>query len=185
MHSSPSHYQQLQPEERVTIASLTQQNHSVRAIARQLRRSPATISRELRRNACSFGYGSARAQCQTSQRRCSGRPAIKLHPSTSRRSCAPAAPDSMSEANRVHGTSATKQPPASAFNLVLKYPLWTVNCVANTGRSRGRPDRRNRGLGSTGEDARRPSARQLLSRIFRSWSTPQRTLEPETSAPAP
>jgi len=32
MHSSPSHYQQLQPEERVTIASLTQQNHSVRAI---------------------------------------------------------------------------------------------------------------------------------------------------------
>jgi len=80
MHSSPSHYQQLQPEERVTIASLTQQNHSVRAIARQLRRSPATISRELKRNACSSGYGSARAQCQSSQRRCSGRPAIKLHP---------------------------------------------------------------------------------------------------------
>ena len=80
MHSSPSHYQQLQPEERVTIASLTQQNHSVRAIARQLRRSPATISRELKRNACSSGYGSARAQGLSRQRRCSGRPAIKLHP---------------------------------------------------------------------------------------------------------
>ncbi len=49
--SRSSHYSPLQPEDRVTIASLKQQNYSVRAIARQLRRSPATISRELVRNA--------------------------------------------------------------------------------------------------------------------------------------
>ena len=80
MQSSPSHYRQLQPEERVTIASLKQQNHSVRAIARQLCRSPATVSRELRRNACSSGYGSAQAQRLCLQRRHFGRPALKLHP---------------------------------------------------------------------------------------------------------
>ena len=32
MPSASSHYHQLQPEDRVTIASLRQQNHSVRAI---------------------------------------------------------------------------------------------------------------------------------------------------------
>jgi IS30 family transposase len=48
--SRSSRYSQLQPEDRVTIASLKQQNYSVRAIARQLLRSPATISRELLRN---------------------------------------------------------------------------------------------------------------------------------------
>ena len=80
MQSSPSHYHQLQPEDRVTIASLKQQNYSVRAIARQLRRSPTTISRELQRNGNPFGYGSAQAQCRSLQRRLLGRPAINLHP---------------------------------------------------------------------------------------------------------
>ena len=80
MQSSPSHYHQLQPEDRVTIASLKHQNYSVRAIARQLRRSPTTISRELQRNGNPFGYGSAQAQCRSLQRRLLGRPAINLHP---------------------------------------------------------------------------------------------------------
>ena len=79
MPTASSHYHQLQPEDRVTIASLRQQNHSVRAIARQLHRSPATISRELQRNARSCGYGSAHAQYLSLQRRRCGRPAIKLH----------------------------------------------------------------------------------------------------------
>lgn len=78
--SRSSHYSQLQPEDRVTIASLRQQNYSVRAIARQLLRSPATISRELLRNAHPSGYGSARAQRLSLQRRRCGRPAGKLHP---------------------------------------------------------------------------------------------------------
>ncbi|EER61935.1 integrase, catalytic region [Acidovorax delafieldii 2AN] len=80
MPTASSHYHQLQPEDRVTIASLKQQNHSNRAIARQLHRSPATISRELQRNDCSSGYGNAHAQSQSLQRRRCGRPAIKLHP---------------------------------------------------------------------------------------------------------
>jgi IS30 family transposase len=50
MPSTNSHYHQLQPEDRVSIASLKQQNFSVRAIARQLQRSPSAISRELQRN---------------------------------------------------------------------------------------------------------------------------------------
>lgn len=77
--SRSSHYSQLQPEDRVAIASLKQQNYSVRAIVRQLRRSPATISRELVRNAHLSGYGSVKAQCLCLQRRRSGRPAVKLH----------------------------------------------------------------------------------------------------------
>jgi IS30 family transposase len=50
MPSTNSHYHQLQPEDRVNIASLKQQNFSVRAIAQQLQRSPSAISRELQRN---------------------------------------------------------------------------------------------------------------------------------------
>lgn len=80
MHSNPSQYRQLQPEDRVTLASLKQQNVSVRAIARQLQRSPSTISRELQRNSPPSGYASASAQCLALQRRRAGRPAIKLHP---------------------------------------------------------------------------------------------------------
>lgn len=47
MQSTPSkRYQQLQPEDRVTLASLVQQKHSVRAMAQVLGRSPSTISRD-------------------------------------------------------------------------------------------------------------------------------------------
>ena len=80
MQSSPSNYRHLQSEDRVTIASLKQQNYSVRAIARQLRRSPTTISRELQRNSNPSGYASVQAQCRSLERRRSGRPAMKLHP---------------------------------------------------------------------------------------------------------
>ena len=51
MSSRPRIYRQLQPEDRVTLASLRQQNHSVREIARVFGRSASTVSRELRRNA--------------------------------------------------------------------------------------------------------------------------------------
>ena len=50
MQSTPRIYQQLQPEERVTLASLAQQKYGVRQMAEVLSRSPSTISRELRRN---------------------------------------------------------------------------------------------------------------------------------------
>lgn len=80
MPTNSSYYHQLEPEDRVTIASLKQQNHCVRSIARQLHRSPATISRQLQGNACSSGYGSTHAQCLSLQRRRCGRPAVKLHP---------------------------------------------------------------------------------------------------------
>ena len=40
-------YQQLQPEDRMTMASMKQQGFSARAMARALDRSPSTITREL------------------------------------------------------------------------------------------------------------------------------------------
>ena len=80
MQTSSSRYQHLQPEDRVTIASLRQQNFSIREIASQLGRAPATISRELRRNGCSSGYASSVAQSQCRQRRRLGRHQVKLHP---------------------------------------------------------------------------------------------------------
>lgn len=43
-------YNHLQPEERMTLASLHQQKHSVRAIAKLLGRSPSIIGRDLARN---------------------------------------------------------------------------------------------------------------------------------------
>ena len=59
-------YEHLQPDDRVTLASLRQQGWSIRAIARLQGRSLSTISRELRRNAYHGGYASALAQrlCQ-------------------------------------------------------------------------------------------------------------------------
>lgn len=72
-------YEQLQPEDRMTIASMHQQGCSMRAMARMLRRSPSTISRELARNAApDMTYGSHVAQqsCQARQR--AARPAPKL-----------------------------------------------------------------------------------------------------------
>src|ERR1700688_167091 len=56
-------YQQLQPEERMTIASMKQQGSSVRAMARTLGRSASTVSRELTRNTCSVvGYADPAAE---------------------------------------------------------------------------------------------------------------------------
>ncbi|MEI6029497.1 MAG: IS30 family transposase, partial [Betaproteobacteria bacterium] len=73
-------YRQLQPEERMTIASLRQARSSVRAIARALGRSPGTISRELARNVGSDGsYASLPAQALSRSRRIQARPAAKLH----------------------------------------------------------------------------------------------------------
>ena len=48
-NSTMSGYQQLQPEERGMIQTLSRQNVTVREIARELHRSPSTISRELHR----------------------------------------------------------------------------------------------------------------------------------------
>lgn len=74
-------YQQLQPEERVTIASLRQQGHGVRSIARTLGRSPSSVSRELRRNALpDRSYASAPAHQAACTRRTAARPWPKLHP---------------------------------------------------------------------------------------------------------
>ena len=87
MQTSPRRYQQLQPEDRVTMASLLQQNHSLRDIAAVLNRSPSTISRERHRNiAKAVGiapvspYASVIAQRSCQQRRRAGRPLNKLHP---------------------------------------------------------------------------------------------------------
>ena len=86
MQTTPRSYQQLQPEDRVTMASLLQQNHSLRAIAKALNRSASTVSREHRRNSAKeasavgvSSYASATAQSSCRQRRRAGRPLAKLH----------------------------------------------------------------------------------------------------------
>jgi transposase, IS30 family len=77
MQTSPRHYQQLQPENRVTMACLLQQNHSLRPIAAVLKRSPSTISWERHqevvsalRTAAASPHTSATAQrsCQKPRR---------------------------------------------------------------------------------------------------------------------
>lgn len=73
-------YQQLQPEERLTIASMHQQGSSMRATARMLGRSPATVSRELARNRRFDSYASVPAQALSVARRIAGRPPAKLDP---------------------------------------------------------------------------------------------------------
>ena len=57
MKHTSKQYTQLQPEDRVTLASLQQQAYGVRAMARVLNRSPSTISRELQRNSREGQYG--------------------------------------------------------------------------------------------------------------------------------
>lgn len=79
METTAKHYQQLQPEDRVTISSLKQQNHGIRAIARILQRPASTISRELRRNGTAAHYSSAKAQHACQHRRRQSRPRHKLH----------------------------------------------------------------------------------------------------------
>lgn len=78
MPSTSKSYRQLQPEDRVTLASLRQQGLGTRAIARVMQRSPATISREMHRNTCGEAYASSAAQRLCQQRRASARPARKL-----------------------------------------------------------------------------------------------------------
>ena len=51
----PATYTQLQPEDRVTLASLKQQGLGIRAMARLLGRNASTISRELQRNSAPHG----------------------------------------------------------------------------------------------------------------------------------
>lgn len=60
-------YQQLQPEERLTIASM-------------LGRSPATVSRELARTCRFDSYASVPAQALSVARRIAGRPPARLDP---------------------------------------------------------------------------------------------------------
>ena len=72
-------YQQLQPEDRITIATMRQQGCSVRAMARVLHRAPSTVSRELARNTASgerYGSHVAQLTCQARQR--TARPVAKL-----------------------------------------------------------------------------------------------------------
>jgi len=72
-------YQQLQPEDRMTIASMSQQGSSMRAMARMLGRSGATISRELGRNAdTAAAYAAHTAQVRCAGRRQAGRSMPKL-----------------------------------------------------------------------------------------------------------
>ena len=49
--TKPQHYQQLQYDERIAIASFRVQGLSIRAMARILKRAASTISREILRNA--------------------------------------------------------------------------------------------------------------------------------------
>ncbi|MEM5288483.1 transposase [Paraburkholderia sabiae] len=73
-------YQQLQPEERLTIASLRQQGSSIRAMARIPRRSSSTVSRELARNCGPEHYASMPAQALSVARRATARRPAKLDP---------------------------------------------------------------------------------------------------------
>ena len=80
MHHIPSkRYQQLQPEESMTIASLLQQRYTITQTAQRLKRSAGTISRELKRNTQDGCYASQAATTFARQRRRQGRPAKKLH----------------------------------------------------------------------------------------------------------
>ncbi|CAG4911961.1 IS30 family transposase IS1086 [Paraburkholderia saeva] len=73
-------YQQLQPEERLTIASMHLQGSSMRAMARMLGRSPATVSRELARNCRFENYASIPAPALSVARRIAARPPARLDP---------------------------------------------------------------------------------------------------------
>jgi IS30 family transposase len=71
-------YHHLQPEDRMTMASMKQQGSSARAMARALGRSPSTITRELARNTLTaMPYGSHTAQVASFSRRVAARPAAK------------------------------------------------------------------------------------------------------------
>jgi IS30 family transposase len=79
MQERTTKYQQLQPEDRMTIASMSRQGSSMRAMARMLGRSASTISRELGRNAqVATDYASHTAQVRCAERRQGARPMTKL-----------------------------------------------------------------------------------------------------------
>ena len=71
-------FQQMQPEERVTLAALRQQGHSLRHIAHVLGRSASSLSREVARNSTDCGYASRVAQQRCVARRKAARPPRKL-----------------------------------------------------------------------------------------------------------
>ena len=72
-------YEHLQPEDRMTMASMLQQGLSTRAMARALSRSPSITSRELARNTLGdLPYGSHTAQVACLGRRVAARPVGKL-----------------------------------------------------------------------------------------------------------
>ena len=76
-----SRYKHLQPEDRLTVASLLQQGYSQRSIAQLLGRSLSTICRELSRNGSAFdGYAFKPAQAACEARRVAAQPLPKLHP---------------------------------------------------------------------------------------------------------
>ena len=67
------HYKQIQPEERVTLASLHFQKFTVQEIARTLGRAPSTITRELSRNSIGGHYASKAAVVCAAERRIKAR----------------------------------------------------------------------------------------------------------------
>jgi len=80
MQNTPSkRYQHLQPEERMTLASLVQQQYTACEIAKVLKRSTSTVTREIKRNAQSTGYSSQAAMTCSRLRRIQARASIKLH----------------------------------------------------------------------------------------------------------
>jgi transposase, IS30 family len=72
-------YRQLQPEERVTLASLLLQGHSLRSIAKALERSPSSLSRDVSRNGGADGKGSLSARQAALVRRVRSRPLPKQY----------------------------------------------------------------------------------------------------------
>ncbi|MFT3664275.1 IS30 family transposase [Piscinibacter sp.] len=79
MQEGRTKYRQLQPEERMLIASMKLQGASLREISRKLARPASTISREVRRNGdAASDYASHTAMALHAQRRTAARPAAKL-----------------------------------------------------------------------------------------------------------
>ena len=72
-------YRHLKPEDRMTIASLMQQNYTQRDIVKLLDCSASSISRKLGRNAQGKTYDSQSAQRAYQHRRIASRPERKLH----------------------------------------------------------------------------------------------------------
>jgi transposase, IS30 family len=76
--TNPKSYEQLDYQERQSIAIGLEQGLSIRAIARILNRAPSSISREIARNAGGAGYSCTFAQQRCGRRRIHSRPAPKL-----------------------------------------------------------------------------------------------------------